>query len=129
MADDDLNVRGTPYRLIRLSSYEKALKDYRKLEPQLHSAILETLIQDLEGGDLDEIPGTGGWIKGRVASPSRSIGKRGGFRVIYLAFRIHHDLYLQTVYDHRKKADLTPSERETLKTFATAYKKAYSKEG
>jgi outer membrane protein assembly factor BamB len=31
-------------------------------------------------GQLDEIKGTGGWVKGRAASPSRNMGKSGGFR-------------------------------------------------
>ena len=128
MVGDELSVRGMPYRLIRLPLYLKALRDYRKLEPKLDQAVLNALGKDLEGGDLDEIPGTGGRIKGRVASPSRSIGKSGGFRVIYLCFRIHQDLYLQVVYDHRKVADLAPAERAQLKDLAALLRKSYMKE-
>jgi hypothetical protein len=129
MVDDDLSIQGTPFHLIRLPSYDKALRQYRKLEPRLHDAVLEALVQDLEGGALDEVQGTGGWIKGRVASPSRAMGKRGGFRVIYLVFRIHRDLYLQTVYDHRHKPDLSSDEKEALRQIATILKNAYPKEG
>jgi len=37
------------------------------LEPKLHEEVRKSIKQDLESGDLDEIRGTGGWIKGRVA--------------------------------------------------------------
>ncbi len=125
---EDLEAGGLFYKLIRLPDYEQALRRYRKLEPRLHQAVLASLAQDLEGGSLDEIPGTAGWVKGRVASPSRGIGKSGGFRVIYLVLRVQQDLYLQTAYDHRQKLDLSSEEKAALKQAAQAIKKASAKE-
>lgn len=89
----------------------------------------ESLQNDIESGKLDEVKGTGGWVKGRAASPSRNIGKSGGFRFIYLMFRVQADIYLQGVYDHRAKADLTPVEKNKLKLMAAAYKRAYEARG
>jgi hypothetical protein len=127
MPDEELAVADVPHRLIQLPSYLQALRSYRKLEPKLHDAVREALAKEIEGGQLDEMPGTGGWIKGRVASPSRNIGKSGGFRVIYLFFRIHKDIYLQGIYDHRQKANLESAEKEALKFMAQEYKRAYGK--
>lgn len=125
---EKLTAGGATHRLIHAEAYDQALRSYHKLEPKLHDAIKKSLAKEIEGGQLDEIPGTGGWAKGRVASPSRGIGKSGGFRVIYLFFRVQQDIYLQTVYDHRHKADLSSEEKQALKATAQAIKKAYSKE-
>lgn len=126
---EELQIAETKYRLIRLPRYEKELKNLEKLEPQLHSEIRAGIKIEVESGKLDEIKGTGGWIKGRAGSPSRNIGKSGGFRVIYLLFRVQHDIYLQAVYDHRTKADLTSDEKKILKSMAEAFKKVYEKKG
>ena len=121
MMDDELVVLGLP-------QYLKALRRYRKLEPRLDHAVIETLAKELEGGDLDEIQGTGGWVKGRVASPIRGLGKQGGFRVIYLCLRVQQDIYLQTVYDHRQVADLLPDEKRLLKKWADQLKRSSPEE-
>lgn len=128
MPEEELTAGCATHRLIHAESYDQALRSYRKLEPKLHDAVKESLAKEIEGGQLDEIPGAGGWAKGRVASPSRGIGKRGGFRVIFLFFRVQQDIYLHTVYDHRHKADLSSEEKQALKVAAQAIKNAYSKE-
>lgn len=125
---DELAVGSAIHRLIHAAAYAQALRAYRRLEPRLHQAVRECLAKEIEGGKLDEIQGTGGWAKGRVASPSRNIGKSGGFRVIFLFFRVQQDIYLQTVYDHRQKADLSSEERQALWEAAQTIKKAYTKE-
>jgi len=117
------------YRLIRLPGYERDLKALRRLEPNLHGQVRKSLKTEIESGDLDEIQGTGGWVKGRAGSPSRNIGKSGGFRFIYLVLRVHTDIYLQAVYDHRSKADLTPDEKKALRSMSMAYKRAYGVQG
>lgn len=126
---EELQIAETKYRLIRLPRYEKELKNLVKLEPRLHGEIRAGIKIEVESGKLDEIKGTGGWIKGRAGSPTRNIGKSGGFRVIYLLFRVQHDIYLQAVYDHRAKADLTPDEKKILKSMAEAFKNAYEEKG
>lgn len=126
---EEIQVAETRFRLIRLPQYEDDLEDLRRIESRLHDSILAALKTELESGKLDEVKGTGGWVKGRAASPSRNIGKSGGFRFIYLAFRVQGDLYLQGVYDHRSKTDLTSWEKNKLKMMAEAYKKAYDAGG
>jgi hypothetical protein len=128
LTEEDLAIGRAIHRLIHAASYDQALRFYRKLEPRLHESVKSSLAKEIEGGQLDEIPGTGGWAKGRVASPSRGIGKSGGFRVIYLFFRVQQDIYLQTVYDHRQKLDLSSEEKQALKAAAQAIKKSYPKE-
>jgi len=44
-------------------SSSQALRSYGKLEPKLHEAVREMLAKEIEGGSLDEFPGTGGWAK------------------------------------------------------------------
>jgi hypothetical protein len=113
------------YHLILLPQYRKDLKRLKRLEPKLHAEVRESLKAEIESGKLDEIKETGGWVKGRAGSPTRNMGKSGGFRFIYLLFRVQHDIYLQTVYDHRPKKDLTPDEKKELKAAAVEIKKAY----
>ncbi len=84
---------------------------------------------EVESGKLDEIKRTGGWIKGRAKSPSRNIGKSGGFRFTYLLFRVQHDIYLFSIYDHRKKLDLDADDIKELKRTAESIKKAYEEKG
>ena len=126
---EEIKAAEVHFRLIRLPQYEKDIKNLKRIEPRLHDSVRESLQNDIESGKLDEIKGTGGWVKGRAASPSRNIGKSGGFRFIYLMFRVQGDIYLQGVYDHRSKADLTPVEKNKLKLMAVAYKKAYEARG
>lgn len=126
---EEIQISDVKYRLIRLPRYEKELKSLNKLEPKLHEKISEDIKLGIESGKLDEIKGSGGWVKGRAASPTRNIGKSGGFRFIYLLFRVQHDIYLQSVYDHRVKFDLEPHEKKALKVMAEAYKKAYERRG
>jgi hypothetical protein len=126
---EELQIAETKYRLVRLPRYEKELKSLESLEPRLHNEIREGIKIGIESGNLDEVKGTGGWIKGRAASPSRNIGKSGGFRFIYLLFRVQHDIYLQVVYNHRSKSDLTSDEKRILKSMAEAFKKVYGKKG
>ena len=129
MSLEALQTADVPYNLIRLPLYDRALKTLGRLEPKLHDEVRKSIKQDLESGDLDEIRGTGGWIKGRVGSPSRNIGKSGGFRLIYLLFRVQQDIYLHTIYDHHSKSDLTQSEKRELKAAAEAIKRAYAAKG
>jgi hypothetical protein len=122
---EEVAVSGIHYRMILLPQYETDLKKLKRLEPGLHDEIRKSIQIEIESGEFDEMPGTGGWVKGRAASPSRNIGKSGGFRFVYLVFRVQHDLYLQTIYDHRSKSDLAPDEKRLLKDMAEAYKRAY----
>ena len=122
---EEIQIGEAVYRVVRLPQYEKDLKGLAKLEVKLHDEVTKGLIQEIESGKHDEIKGTGGWVKGRAASPSRNMGKSGAFRFLYLFFRVQKDVYLQAVYDHRAKVDLTAHEKKLLKVMAEAFKKAY----
>ncbi len=126
---EDIVVAETNYHLILFPQYLKDIKGLKRLEPKLHIEIRESIKIEIESGKLDEIQGTGGWVKGRAGSPSRNIGKSGGFRFLYLVFRIQHDIYLQAVYDHRSKTDLTADEKKALKAFSIEIKKNYESKG
>lgn len=66
--------------------------------------------------DGDVIPGTGGFRKLRWADPRRGKGRRGGLRVIYYYFPGEQQIWLITLYDKGEASDLTPKERQDLKS-------------
>jgi hypothetical protein len=122
---EELQVAETKYRLFLLFQYEKDLKALKRLEPKLHEEVRNSIKTEIGSEKLDEIKGTGGWIKGRAGSPSRNIGKSGGFRFLYLFFRMQNDIYLFSVYDHRKKMNLTQEEIKELRILVEIIKKFY----
>jgi hypothetical protein len=67
-----------------------------------------------EHGDV--IPGTGGFRKLRWIDPRRGKGRRGGLRVIYYYFPGEQQIWLITLYDKDEASDLTPKERQALKS-------------
>ena len=69
----------------------------------------------------DEIPGTGGVRKLRVAASGR--GKRGGARIIYLYLGKAIPIYALLAYTKGQQANLTPDAREAVKALATAIKR------
>ena len=81
-------------------------EEYRELQNRLAAAP--------EHGDV--IPGTGGFRKLRWADPRRGKGRRGGLRVIYYYFPGERQIWLITVYDKDEASDLTPKERQALKS-------------
>lgn len=66
-----------------------------------------------QSGDL--IEGTGGLRKLRFGDARRGKGKRGGLRVIYYHWVGGSEFWLFSVYDKDEAADLTRSQRATLK--------------
>ena len=80
--------------------------EYRKLQNRLAAAP--------ELGDL--MPGTGGFRKLRWADARRGKGRRGGLRVIYYYFPREQQIWLMTLYDKDEASDLTPKQRQALKS-------------
>ena len=80
--------------------------EYRELQNRLAAAP--------ELGDV--MPGTGGFRKVRWADPKRGKGRRGGLRVIYYYFPGERQIWLMTLYDKEEASDLTPKEKQALKT-------------
>ncbi|MDQ7049002.1 MAG: type II toxin-antitoxin system RelE/ParE family toxin [Enterobacterales bacterium] len=66
------------------------------------------------------IQGTGGLRKIRIAAKGK--GKRSGARVIYYYFDNFKRFYLLTIYAKNEVIDLSPNERQQLKTFMEAWK-------
>ena len=58
------------------------------------------------------IPGTHGARKARFATKGR--GKSGGVRVIYFYMASSHDVYLLSIYDKRKKSNLSAHEQKVI---------------
>jgi hypothetical protein len=81
---EEIKITEISHNLIRLRQYEEDLKGLTKLEPRLHEEVRESIRLEVESGKLDEIKGSGGWVKGRAKSPSRNIGISGGFRFMGL---------------------------------------------
>jgi len=80
--------------------------EYRELQNRLAAAP--------EHGDV--IPGTGGFRKLRWTDPRRGKGRRDGLRVIYYYFPGEQQIWLITLYDKDEASDLTPKERQALKS-------------
>ncbi|MFZ0885123.1 MAG: hypothetical protein WAN14_17100 [Candidatus Acidiferrales bacterium] len=89
-------------------NYSKCLTDddYRELQNHLAS--------EPEIGDV--MPRTGGFRKVRWSDPKRGKGRRGGLRVIYFYFADEHQIWLMTLYGKNEASDLTPKEKQTLKS-------------
>jgi hypothetical protein len=80
--------------------------EYRELQNRLAAAP--------EHGAV--IPGTGGFRKLRWIDPRRGKGRRGGLRVIHYYFPGEQQIWLITRYDKDEASDLTPKERQALKS-------------
>lgn len=70
----------------------------------------------------DEIPGTGGVRKLRVAARGR--GKSGGARIIYYFYDEDAPIYALLAYGKGRKTDLTPDDTKAVAEFARRIKAA-----
>lgn len=66
----------------------------------------------------DQIPGTGGCRKLRIAA--RGKGKRGGFRTVTFYTGDRMPVFLITVFAKGERIDLTRAERNSLRTLTKA---------
>ena len=80
-----------------------------------------TLTADPKAGDV--IPGLGGLRKIRVALPGR--GKRGGGRVLYVAFIEAETLFLASVFTKGDVAKLPPEKRRVLRGIVDEIKQEF----
>lgn len=60
--------------------------------------------------------GTGGFRKLRRGDETRGQGKRGGLRIVYAFLPEDQQVWLFTVYGKNEADDLTPTEKEQLRT-------------
>lgn len=124
-----ISIDGVRLVLVRLPDYLRKIKEYQRLEPKLDGEVQKAIRLEIKKDLLTEIPGSGGWAKGRIASPSRHMGKSGGFRVIFLFLKVAHHVFLGTVYEHRSKGDLTAGEKSHLRHLALAFKREFRIQG
>jgi hypothetical protein len=96
----------------------------RRAEKLLSTEEHEELIfyPALHPGSGDEMPGTGGVRKVRIAAKGR--GKSGGVRVIYYFFDEQNPLYAIFLYGKNEQADLTAQQKKEVATFAATIKAA-----
>jgi hypothetical protein len=85
------------------------------------SKIVDTLAEDPECGD--ELPGTGGFRKLRVAG--RGKGKSGGYRVVTFYSGEFMPVYLITIFSKGTKPNLTRAEQNELKAVGKLIVAAY----
>jgi hypothetical protein len=62
------------------------------------------------------MPGRGGFRKLRWKDPTRGKVHRGGQRIIYHYFVGDRQIWLMTLYDKNQASDLTPNEKQMLKS-------------
>jgi hypothetical protein len=111
------------FNVVRFPEYNHQLGRLSKREPNLHALVVEEIRGALDSKTLKPIPGLGGWAKIRVPAPSMRIGKRGGFRAIFLCLNVGGVVYLATVYFKPESPDLTPVEKKGLAQVAAELKK------
>jgi len=91
--------------------FTRCLRDY--LADEEYRRLQHLLAQHPELGDI--MPGTGGFRKLRWADQRRGKGRRGGLRIIYYYFLAEQQIWLMTLYGKDEAADLTPSEKKSLR--------------
>src|SRR5690349_15026610 len=86
--------------------------------PEEKSEVIDLLATNPLLGD--EIPGTGGVRKLRVAA--RGKGKSGGARIIYYFYDEDAPIYALLAYGKGQKTDLTPDDAKAVAEFARRIK-------
>ena len=74
----------------------------------------------------DEIPGTGGMRKVRIAAKGR--GKSGGYRVITFFTGADIPVFLITAYAKSQKENITADEKKTMKGLSDRIAQAYRRQ-
>lgn len=75
------------------------------------------------------IKGTGGARKGRVAAPTGSRGKSGGFRYIYLYLENRGRIFLLLLFSKNEQANLSPEQIEQVAAVVEKIKEANRAKG
>jgi hypothetical protein len=97
---------------IELPAFERHREKY--LGDAAFHELQQQLMNNPDAGEA--IQGTGGLRKLRFADARRGKGKRGGLRVIYYWWKDGMQFWLFTLYDKGEMSDLTPRQRDLLKT-------------
>jgi hypothetical protein len=105
---------------IELPAFERYRRDY--LDDEAYLGLQHAMMKQPDKGDV--IEGTGGLRKLRHADPRRGKGTRGGLRVIYYWWQAGRQFWLFTLYDKDEASDLSPQERDALKTMLNREREA-----
>jgi hypothetical protein len=84
------------------------------------NAIQTDLLKSPVRGNL--VQGLGGIRKARCSNPSRSKGKRGGYRYLFLYLEKRNHIHLLYLLDKDEQADLSSDERKVLRALVTEIK-------
>jgi hypothetical protein len=101
-------------RFIETTGFTRAVT--RLLDDQAYADFQKQLMADPDQGAV--IPGCGGLRKIRLALPKRSIGKRGGARVVYMHVAPVNWIFLLDIYTKGEREDLSADEKQILKRLA-----------
>ena len=105
------SARAALFQFVEAPAFMRFRDDY--LDDDGFAELQRYLASNPEAGDM--VPGAGGIRKLRWKDPRRGKGKRGGLRVIYYCFLSVQEIWLLTLYDKDKAADLTKDERDHLR--------------
>jgi hypothetical protein len=109
-------------RLFIQSTGFNGLLNERHDDDELLKAIESEILNNPEAGDV--VQGTGGVRKMRIADPSRSKGKRGGLRVLYLDLPDREHTHLIWFYGKDEADDLSPEGKKLIKSLVDKIKGA-----
>jgi mRNA-degrading endonuclease RelE of RelBE toxin-antitoxin system len=102
--------------VVELSTFTKQAEAI--FSPEEKDAVIDYLAAYPLAGD--EIPGTGGVRKVRVAAKGK--GKRGGARVIYYYYNESAPIIAMLVYGKNEKTDLTSDEKKLVSSMVAVLK-------
>jgi mRNA-degrading endonuclease RelE of RelBE toxin-antitoxin system len=97
---------------IEAPAFTRRVSDY--LSDDEYQELQNLLAANPELGVL--MPRTGGFRKLRWTHPRRGKGRRGGLRIIYYFFMADQQIWLMTIYDKDEASDLTPKQKQALKS-------------
>jgi hypothetical protein len=90
----------------------------RRLDDETYRGLQQELMANPAKGAV--MPGCGGLRKVRVSDPTRSKGKRGGARIIYLDIPEAERIDLITIYSKDEQDDLSAAEKRRLRQLVDA---------
>ncbi len=108
--------------VVETPEFKRAAKELKLSASEL-ADIIDLLADNPMLGD--EIAGTGGARKVRVARPGK--GKSGGYRVIYFFSGEYIPVFLLSIFAKNQKINLTQGEKNTLKKVLKLLVDSYEK--
>jgi hypothetical protein len=108
------------YAFVETAVFSKQLDEKASLETLY--AIQSDLMADPERWPV--VKGTNGARKGRIADPTTTKGKSGGFRYIYLYLEHRGRIHLLFLFGKKDQADLSAEQTEVIAKLVETLKKS-----